>query len=97
MKDSVLAILNKEKDFLRRRYHVNHLGLFGSVVRGEEHEKSDIDILVDFDESKNVSLFDMIHLKHYLEDTLHRPVDLVHEKMIKPNLRHQIISETVIV
>jgi len=72
---------------------VTRSSLFGSYVRGEERTDSDIDILVNFPNTK--SLFDFVDLKLQLEDVLHKKVDLVEYKMIKPLIRDQILSEQV--
>lgn len=70
---------------------VKRASLFGSTVRGEMTEKSDVDILVELDEDK--SLLDFIHLQHELEDAVGRKVDLVEYAAIKPVIRDQILAE----
>ena len=77
-----------------KRYGVIKAALFGSVVRKEESNYSDIDILVDFE--KKVSLLEFIGLKQDLEDALGHPVDLVEYGTIKPLLRDRILSEQVV-
>lgn len=53
MKDlkQIRSILSKHKEELRKRYHVKEIGVFGSYVMGEQKKSSDIDILVEFEES----------------------------------------------
>jgi hypothetical protein len=46
----VIAILRGKKAYLEETYHVGSIGIFGSCRRGEEHEGSDVDILVEFSE-----------------------------------------------
>lgn len=58
-----------------RKYGVKRASIFGSVVRGELREDSDIDILVEID--RDISLLDFVALKIELEDVLGRKVDLV--------------------
>ena len=70
---------------------VTRSALFGSYVRGEENETSDIDILVDYPDGK--SLFDFIETKMELVDVLGKKVDLVEYKTIKPRLKEYILSE----
>lgn len=72
---------------------VDSLALFGSVAKGEAHPKSDIDILVTF--SKPVGFFEFLEAKDYLEHLLGRPVDLVTEDALKPQLRENILAEAV--
>ena len=64
--------------------------LFGSIVRGEAKDDSDIDILVDLPKSKG--LFDFVGIKLKLEQALGRKVDLVEYSTIKPRLKHSILS-----
>lgn len=64
--------------------------LFGSVVRGETTDKSDIDILVDLPRGK--SLFDFVGLQFRLEEALGKKIDLVEYSTIKPRLKPYILS-----
>ena len=68
-------------------------GIFGSYVRGEANENSDVDILVDF--PTGTTLFDVAKLRYKLEDALSKPVDIVGYKNIKPALKEYILSEQV--
>lgn len=67
--------------------------IFGSYVRGDQREDSDIDMLVDFPKDK--SLFDFVGLQLELEDALHKKVDLVTYKGLKPRLRERILHEQI--
>jgi predicted nucleotidyltransferase len=77
----ILAILKSRKPDLQKRYPISELGLFGSYARGDYNEKSDIDILVDFNDSIGIKF---ITLAHELEDIFHTKIDLVSRKGIKP-------------
>jgi len=68
-----------------RSLGVRRIGIFGSFVRGEEHEDSDIDILIEFEEGKR-SFDTYMDLKFFLEDLFGRSVDLVDRDTIKPGL-----------
>jgi len=74
-----------------KKYRVKKAALFGSLVRGETHEGSDIDMLVDLPEK--ASLFDFIDLQLQLEDVLHKKVDLVTYDAIKPRLKPFILRD----
>ena len=67
--------LAAHKLVLTEKYGVKEIGIFGSYVRGEEKQKSDVDVLVDLTES--ISLLDFIHLENELCDLLGVKVDLV--------------------
>jgi len=75
---------------LSTRFGVRRLGIFGSCVRGEEGEASDIDILVEFDRK---TFDNYMELKFYLEMHLKRNVDLVIADALKPALRDGILKE----
>ena len=72
---------------------VRRAALFGSQVRGNASGTSDIDILVELDES--LSLLDVIGLKLDIEDSIGRKVDLVEYSMLKPALKDRIMKEQV--
>jgi hypothetical protein len=73
------------------RLDVKSLALFGSVVRGEARENSDVDFLVEF--SKPVGLFKFLDVKNYLESLLKCKVDLVTPDALKQQLRKNILAE----
>jgi hypothetical protein len=75
------------------RIHLRHIGLFGSVVRGEATVSSDVDVWV---ELEPLTPFAMVHLKQELEQLLHRPVDLLQlRERMNPDLRHAILIEGI--
>ena len=73
---------------LFQRYGVRKAALFGSVSRGENGIKSDVDILVEM--PKQSGLFDLLALQSDLEETLSRRVDLVEYDSVKPRLKPYI-------
>ncbi|MDA8272213.1 MAG: nucleotidyltransferase family protein [Deltaproteobacteria bacterium] len=92
-KDEILQILKQHKEELYKKYGVEEIGLFGSFARGEETDKSDIDILVEF---KNpVSLLLVSSLEIYLSDLLGIRVDLVRKRNIRKELKDNILNEVV--
>jgi len=76
---------------LRSQYHVRSLEVFGSYVRGEEEEDSDLDLLVTFDEVP--TLFKFMALENTLSDQLGVKVDLVMKDSLKPAIGEQILKE----
>ena len=75
-----------------RQYGVNRIGFFGSIVRGEHQEDSDIDLLVFFDEGK-LSFSRYMDLNFFLEDLLHAKVDLLTPEQISPHIMPYIQKE----
>ncbi len=90
IKDSIASL----KERIRKEYKAEIIGIFGSFARGEEKEKSDIDILVEFKE--DADLFDFVGLSIYLEEKLGRKVDVVPRDTVKPELKDIILKETVL-
>ena len=86
-----IAVLKRQIIPILNRYGVKKAGLFGSCVRGELREDSDIDILVEL--ASALSLLDFIKIKLDLEDTLGRRIDLVEYSTIKPRLKERILKE----
>ena len=87
-KEQILTtILNNQKDI--RGFGVSKIGLFGSFVRNEQNEKSDIDLIVQFEQGKK-SYLKFINLSDYLEDLFDKKVDLLTEKAISPYMKSKI-------
>jgi len=94
--EEVLKCLEDLMPLLQQRYGVVRIGLFGSTVRGERAEDSDVDLLVKI-EDPQFSLIDFVSLKHFLEESLGCRVDLVMEEALKPTLRESILNEVIYV
>lgn len=86
-----LKLLRQE---LGDRYHIQSIGLFGSVVRDDLTPESDIDIIVDFNAPTGIGF---IELADILENRLGKPVDLVSKKGIKPAYYKAIEAEIIYV
>ena len=88
--EEIKDTLAKHKQELKEKYKVKQIGIFGSYVRGEQTEKSDVDILVEFSEPVG---FLFIHLADYLEEILGVKVDLITPSAIKPNRQKYIMKD----
>ncbi|MCK4264403.1 MAG: nucleotidyltransferase family protein [Candidatus Aminicenantes bacterium] len=84
--------LEKSKPHLNKVFHVKEIGIFGSYVRSEDNQYSDIDILVEF-EKGHKDFFNYMRLKYYLEGILQKKIDLVMKGAIKPMLKKSILTE----
>jgi predicted nucleotidyltransferase len=91
---SIKQLLAQLKPELTQKYFVNSIGLFGSIVRDDFTDKSDVDIIVDF--SKPVGI-EFIDLADYIESKLNKKVDLVSKNGVKPKYFLQIESEIIYV
>ena len=92
MSDQMQPVSERIIDILRKN-GVKRASFFGSIVRGEMTEDSDVDLLVEFEGRR--SLLDLAHLKNELEDAVNRRVDLLTYKSIHPLLKDRILAEQV--
>jgi len=86
-------ILKENKAILAERFKVKEIGIFGSYVRGEQKEKSDVDILVSFYEP--ISLLKLVSLENFLTDLTGVKVDIVPKEDIRPELKERILGEVI--
>lgn len=91
-REEALARLRALKPELTAR-NVRSMALFGSVARGEARAASDLDLLVEFEETPD--LFEFIRLRDWLSERLGVPVDLVTEPALHRRLRDRILAEAV--
>jgi len=89
----IKEILTKNRDMLRKKFKVKEIGLFGSYVRGEQKEISDVDILVEFEETP--TLLEFVELENYLTELLGVKVDLVMKRALKPTIKEFVLKEVV--
>ena len=85
--------LNENEAILRGKFNVKELGIFGSYVRREQKNKSDVDILVEF--YKPPDLFAFIELEDFFSALLGIKVDLVMKSTLKPRIRERILKEAI--
>ena len=88
-----LKILKSLKGEVRQSYKADLKGVFGSYVRGEAREDSDIDILVEFQEG--ATLFDLAGMGNFLEEKLQCKVDIVSQRAIREELKPYIYNELI--
>lgn len=75
------------------RHGARNVRIFGSTARGEDEERSDLDLLVEMEPGR--SLLDRIALGQDLEDLLDREVDVVNEKALHRWIRERVLSEAI--
>lgn len=92
-REHVLELLSQHKAKLIASYGVTALALFGSTARNDARDDSDIDILVAFDGPATSERY--FGVQFYLEDLFGRPIDLVTDKALRPELRPFIEQEAV--
>lgn len=89
LKDAQKILKNHKQQLMK--LGVQALFLFGSIARGENTPKSDVDVLVKFDAKKGI--FGFIDVKTYLSNILQYEVDLVTKDALHPALKKRVLEE----
>lgn len=93
--DNIMTRLSERKEYLRRKYFIREIGVFGSYVRHEQGTSSDLDVLVDFE--KPISLLRFVELEAELSEVTGVAVDLVSRESLKPHIGESVRREVVFV
>ena len=94
-REQVLKILREFKNENSLRFHIQEIGIFGSVARGDNNGSSDLDVIVRLERP---DLFSMVHIKSDIEQKVGCSVDLVrYRTQMNPLLKEQIEKEAVFV
>jgi predicted nucleotidyltransferase len=91
--EEIMAILRQYLPELREQYKLKSLGVFGSYVHAEQRKRSDLDVLVEFEEAP--TLLELSALQRRLTDLVGVKVDLVLRRTLKPAIGEVILSEAV--
>jgi len=96
MANDIARKLRKHAREIKERFFVKEIGVFGSQIKGKAKKRSDIDILVEFEETGET--FDnYMELKLFLEKIFNRKVDLVLKDVLKEEIKEAILAEVVYV
>ena len=87
--------LQQSLNQIKQQYQVKQLGIFGSYIRGEATESSDLDILIEFEPQARFGLLTFCELENYLSDLRAVKVDLVMKDGLKPQIGTNILREVV--
>jgi uncharacterized protein len=74
-----------------------HLGLHGSVARGDVSPSSDVDLIAEFDQARRLSLIGRVHLENRLTDILGVQADLADMAMLRPEVLERAQRESIVV
>jgi len=94
-KDEVITFLKNQKSYLQDNYGVLKIGLFGSYAREEQLDTSDIDIAVELSSKNKADNY--FGLLHFLEDSLHKKIDLGIESSLKSSIKKYIDKDLIYV
>jgi len=91
--ERITSTLECLRDTIREKYNAEIVGIFGSYVRGEQKDISDLDVLVRFLEC--ATLFNLAGLANFLEEKLAVRVDIVPIDTIREEIRENVLKEAV--
>lgn len=94
-KEEIRKKITGQLPYLRQKYHVKRLGIFGSVVKNQQRKGSDVDMLVEF--TSPIGFFDFIRLENFLTKALNQKVDLVSKRALKPAIKDNVLKEALYV
>jgi predicted nucleotidyltransferase len=90
----IKTILTGLKPALQAKYGITALGLFGSFVRDEQDDASDVDVLLEYNpQTSRLDLFDVVALRDYLSAAVGRPVDIAFKHALKKHIGRRILAE----
>ena len=89
--EDISEIIRQHKPELKRRFHVEKIGVFGSFALGTLKKRSDIDFLVTFDEP--VSYFDLGGLKIFVEELTGLESHVIPSHNLRPEFRDNILKQ----
>lgn len=92
-KEEILRTLEQLKKEIKARFKVKEIGIFGSVIRKEQKETSDIDVLVDFKDGADI--FDLVGLALFLEERFNQEVDVVPKEDLRKEIKESVLKEVV--
>jgi len=93
--EKITNILKECKEKLKEKYGVKEIAIFGSYVTEEYKQKSDLDILVEFEEDAKIGLLKFVNMENYLSELIGVKVDLVEKSALKPRIGKHILEEVV--
>ncbi len=88
----IVKILKKYMNYLKDKFFIDKIGVFGSYIRDEQTPKSDIDIFVEFNGPVGWKFFT---LKEFLEEKLGKKIDLVTENSLRDEMKDDVLKEVI--
>ena len=93
-REEIIARLRENEAALRKR-GVTHAALFGSRARGDQRPESDTDIMIEFDPTARITVFDYAGLKDYIAALFDGRVDVVNRDGLKPYVKPAATADAI--
>jgi predicted nucleotidyltransferase len=93
--DEIQQTLREQETFLAKKFGVKIVGVFGSYVRQEQRQDSDLDLLIELERPARISLIGLVELEDHLSQLLGVQVDLAIKSNLKKRIGARILQEVV--
>jgi len=93
-RQEIIDRLREHEAALRKR-GVAHAALFGSRARGDQRPGSDTDIMIEFDPTARITVFDYASLKRYIAELFDGHVDVVNRDGLKPYVKPAATADAI--
>ena len=93
--DEIKSLIKAIKPELVKKYHLKSIGIFGSYVRNEQKEDSDIDVLIEL--SEPMGLITFIGIEREISELIGIKVDLIIKDSLKPRIGQYILKEVLMI
>ena len=88
-----IDLTHKDLEYIISKYNVKEISVFGSSIRNDFTSESDVDFLIDFRNSEEISLFDILDIQNYLQNITKRNVDIVEPAgLVNPYRKEAIMN-----
>lgn len=92
-----VTIPYKQLETFCERHQIKRLAVFGSVLREDFRPDSDIDVLIELDESRRTTFLDMVEMRDELSAILGRSVDLLTPNALSNYFRDDVLSQAQVI
>ncbi len=93
--EGIMERIKEDMPYMRERYKIKNVGVFGSYIRGDNNKEGDVDILVEFNDPP--TLLEFVALERHISELTGMKVDLVMRTALKPGIGERILQEVVYV
>ncbi|MBN2770777.1 MAG: nucleotidyltransferase domain-containing protein [Spirochaetes bacterium] len=96
-RDQLINFIKANKQYLKSEYHIVEIGLFGSFARNEQNTGSDIDLVIEFDNSIKNIYEQKRKVRDFFKKNCNRETDITRKKYLKPRIKQQILKDVIYV
>lgn len=96
-RQEVLEYLKSQKADLEKKYFIRNIGLFGSFARNDQTQDSDIDIIYEVRDNKNLTFSQLFEIESKLQKKFNRKIELVNYKYMNPLIKYKAEKEIIYV